>query len=453
MTSGEILAHGIGSREDLPLPLSLVLVGSALAVIVSFAALGLLWHAPRLDRPAAGVPLPPVVQRWLDADATRIGLRIAGVLMTSYVVLAAVAGRDDALNPTAGAVYVLFWIGMPLLSVVFGPIWRLLNPLRAAHGLLSRAFGLSPQEGVIRLPDGVGYWPAAVSLYAFVWLELVAPGNTTLPVLRTFFAAYAAVNLIAASLYGRRWFDRGDGFEVYSAVVARLSPLGRREDGRLVLRHPLVGLATARGAPGLFGVVGVLLGSTAYDSLSNAPWWVSRVHDAAFPRLIETLTLTVVIVLVAAAFAGAAAASGTAARAGGARAGGLRAGGLRAGGLAGEFAHTIVPIVVGYVIAHYWSLLVLVGQATVIRLSDPLGIGADWLGTAERGVDPTLAQPGLVAILQVAAIVGGHVVAVILAHDRAMRLFERRRAIAGQVPFLVVMLAYTVGGLSLLFAS
>ena len=119
----------------------------------------------------------------------------------------------------------------------------------------------------------------------------------------------------------------------------------------------------------------------------------------------------------------------------------------------GEFAHTLVPIVVGYVVAHYWSLLVLIGQQTVIQLSDPLGTGANWLGTGGRGIDPTLADATLVAVLQVCAVVTGHVLGVVLAHDRAVRLLPRRHAVVGQLPMLVLMVGYTVGGLCLLFAA
>jgi hypothetical protein len=104
-------------------------------------------------------------------------------------------------------------------------------------------------------------------------------------------------------------------------------------------------------------------------------------------------------------------------------------------------------------VAHYWSLLVLIGQQTVIQLSDPLGTGANWLGTGGRGIDTTLAGPGFVAVLQVTAVVTGHVLGVVLAHDRAVRLLPRRRAVVGQVPLLVLMVGYTVGGLTLLFAS
>jgi hypothetical protein len=435
-----LLAHGVGSREDLPLPFGLALTGAAVALLVSFLGLGLLWRTSRLDPARAGRPVPVAVQRLLDARATRLVLRLVGLAVTAYVVMAATVGKDDALNPTPGVVYVLFWIGVPLASVVVGPVWRLVNPVRTVHEALSRLLGTRPEDGLARLPERLGCWPAAAWLLAFAWLELVAPGNDTLPVLRTFFAAYFAVNLLAATYYGSRWFGRGDGFEVYFTLVGRLSPLGRRPDGRIVLRNPLVSAAATPPLPGLFAVVGVLLGSTAYDSMSNAPWWVTFVQNRGVsPRLTETAGLLVVTLLVTGAFAAASALSARAAH--------------RRQGFAGEFAHTLIPIVVGYVVAHYWSLLVLIGQATVIRLSDPLGTGADWLGTADWGIDSRPADPTFVSVLQVCAVVLGHVVAVVLAHDRAVRLLPRRHAVAGQVPMLVLMVVYTVGGLSLLFGA
>jgi hypothetical protein len=436
-----LLAHGVGSREDLPIPFGYALTGAAVALLVSFLALAFLWREPRLDADRAGRPLPTTVGAALDSGVTRWVLRALGLVATAYVVMAAVFGKDDALNPTAGVVYVLFWIGLPLLSVLLGPVWRLVNPIRTVHELLSRALGTRPQDGLAPLPASLGYWPAAATLLAFVWMELVAPDNTTLPVLRTFFAAYLAVNLLGATFYGSRWFDRGDGFEVFSSLAGRLSPLGRRGDGRLALRNPLAGVAGTPSGPGLFAVVGVLLGSTAYDSLSNAPWWVSRVQTSTLSaRWTETLGLVAVVVVVTLAFVAAASLSALIAD-------------QRSGRVTGQYAHSIVPIVMGYVVAHYWSLLVLVGQTTVIRLSDPLGTGANWLGTADRGIDPTLADPELVAVIQVSAVVLGHVLGVVLAHETAVRLASGWRAVLSQVPMMLLMIGYTVGGLWMLFAS
>ena len=120
---------------------------------------------------------------------------------------------------------------------------------------------------------------------------------------------------------------------------------------------------------------------------------------------------------------------------------------------AGELAHSIVPVAVGYLVAHYFTLFVLEGQRTLALLADPLGTGADWLGTRTWTVQAFGTSPAGTALLQVTVIVIGHVLGTVLAHDRALRLFDRRTAVTGQLPLLVLMLVYTTAGLLLLFAA
>jgi hypothetical protein len=130
-----------------------------------------------------------------------------------------------------------------------------------------------------------------------------------------------------------------------------------------------------------------------------------------------------------------------------------RLGGDPERGLTNAFAHSIVPIALGYVIAHYWSLLILAGQQTFQELADPLGTGANLFGLADRGIGYSLVTPSFVATLQVLAIVIGHLLGVVLAHDRAVALFPRARAVLGQLPLLCLMVGYTIAGLLLLFAA
>lgn len=117
------------------------------------------------------------------------------------------------------------------------------------------------------------------------------------------------------------------------------------------------------------------------------------------------------------------------------------------------FAHSLVPIVVGYVFAHYLTFFVEVGQQTVIHLSDPMVERKNYLGTADLQVSywPSL-HPTLLAVVKVLCIVVGHVLGVISAHDRAMRILPRRDQLTGQLPLLVVIVVFTIGGLYLLLA-
>ncbi|WP_231126156.1 hypothetical protein [Motilibacter aurantiacus] len=440
-----VLAHGIGGRQDLPIPFSYALIGAALALVLSFVLLGVLWRNPKLTGERAGLPLPDNVARVLDSPAPAWVLRVVGLVVTAWFGTSLLFGEDIATNPAPYAIFILLWIGIVPLSVLFGPVWRYLNPLRTLHALLATALRTRPEDGLYALSPRVGYWPAAVGLFAFVWLELVAPDRATLPVLRAWVAAYAGVHLICAAVFGSRWFDRGDAFEVYSAFFGKLSPLGRREDGRLVLRNPLDGMASLRPAPGLVAVVAVMLGSTAWDSYSGSTRWVSYAQQAEHRTLVGTLGLLGAVVLVGLVLVAAALLAG---RLGHVEQSGRERVPLRE--VPGEFAHTIVPIALGYVVAHYYSLFVLEGQRTLILATDPVQSGADYLRLRDAAIQASFITPTSVSVIQVVAVVTGHVLGVVLAHDRGVRLFPHARAVAGQLPLLVVMVGYTCAGLALL---
>jgi len=435
-------AHGIGGgRSDLPIPFTLALTAAAVVLIVSFVALAVLWPEPRLSA-RAGWVLPLRARRIVDSPFTHWSLRAVGLALSAYVLVAAIGGPDDALNPTAGVVYVLFWVGVvAFASALFGPVWKVLNPVRTLYLLGCLLLRRDHREGLLPYPAALGYWPASAGLLAFGWLELVAPNRATLPVLRAWFTAYFGLMLIGSVVYGSRWFDRADGFQVASSLYGRLSVLGRRDDGRLVLRNPLNGLAAVVPASGLAATVCTMLGVTVYDSVSASTFWVKFVQESSVDRVLSgSVALVSVVLLVFALYSGAVWLAGTLGHPAGTA-------------LPAAFAHTIVPIAFGYVVAHYWSLFVLVGQATMQQLSDPLGTGADLLGIADSGISYALVGASFVAGLQVVAIVLGHVLGVVLAHDRGVALFPRRTAVLGQIPLLVLMITFTVGGLLLLFTA
>ena len=434
-----VLAHGVGGRADLPVPLALAIYGSAFAVVVSFLALVLLWRTPRLRGNAAGRPLPQVVQTVVDSGLLRWALRLVVLalsLLVTAVALVGPASLNDNLAPYV--LYVTLWVGLIPVSLVLGPVWRVVNPLRTLHAGLEKLTG--PAPAAERLP-ALGYWPAAVSLVAFLWLELVLPGRGEPRTVGVFLVLYGVAQLVAALWFGAGWFARGDGFEVYSSLLGRLSPVGRREDGQLVLRSPLDGVDGLRNERGLVAVVVVLVGSTGYDGLSRTQFWQSGPGREDYLTAVPgTVGLAVMIGITALLFIGATMLTGVISQ-------------NRPSLQPGLFAHSVVPIAAGYAIAHYFSLLLLDGQAVWILASNPFGRdGVDLFGTYGRAIDYTAVSPRTIANVQVGAVVVGHVVGVVLAHDRAVRLTPHRTMLS-QLPLVGVMVAFTVGGLSLLLSS
>lgn len=448
------LAHAIGGRDDLPLPLGWAVAGSAVAVVVSFVALGALWRVPRVDGRTAGREAPAVLARAWDSRAGRGVTTALALAIGVYVAGALVLGSDDTDNPMPWVIYVLLWVGLVPASLLLGPVWRRLNPVRALHALVNRALGLDPAEGLVRLHPGVGYWPAAAGLFCFTWLELVASDNASRGTLRLAVGAYVSVHLFAGMVFGSTWYDRGDAFEVWSGLFGRMAPVGRREDGRLVLRSPLAGLDTLAPAPGLVATVMVMLGSTAYDGLSGSTWWTIRVQESPAPGwLLRTAGLAGTIAVLAALYVactrGAGLIAGRRPRADRADAASPPEGRE----LPGLFAASILPVALGYVVAHYYSFFVVEAQRAVIKLSDPWGRGLDVLGTGDLQPGYAAVDPSVVVAVQVLAIVAGHVLGVVVAHERAVATFPRRAAVTGQLPLLVLMVTLTCTGLLLLFAE
>lgn len=438
---GSIVAHGIGGAKDLPVSPELAIAGAVAALAVSFVVLAIAWRYPRYDEATSGRVAPAPLAFVVDSTAWRVALRVVGMVGFAYAAVAAILGQDLLTNPFFGMFYVWWWVGLVPLSVLLGPVWKAISPVRTINQLFAKVSGSDPDDGVFTYPERLGHWPAAVGLFAFVWLELVYPYSTELGPVRLWCATYVALMLLGGALFGNSFYERADPFEVYSTLASKLSVWGRRGTA-LVVRSPLANLDTVVVRPGLVAVVAVLFGSTAYDSFKDSSVWVGFIQSTTFPVFaLNNLALLTFCVGVGLVFALGCVLTGVGE-------------GLNRGELPNRFAHSVVPIILGYIVAHYLSYLVEVGQSTLILASDPLGNGSDLLGTGDLTVSYWLSyHPTLLANIKVLAVVLGHVLGVVAAHDRAVRLLPKRHQLTGQLPLLLAMVAFTVGGLYLLFAA
>ena len=455
MTTGGatvVLAHGLGGSGDLPVPYAYAMVGAAWALTFTFALVAFAWRAPRFDPSKPGRPLPAVLTRFVDARITRWAVAAVALVFALWVLVAGLWGPQTQNNALLGAFYVLLWVGLVALSLLFGPVWRVISPVRTVYLLLQRITPQGLHRPRLSYPERWGYRPAAVGLFAFVWMELASPNSASLPWVKTWLLIYFVVLLGGAWLCGQRWLARTDPFGVYSMAVSRLSAFRRDPDsGRIVFGNPFDHLPSLPVRPGVVAILSVLLGSTAFDSYSSSPTWrgfadglgraAHGVPATVSSSALRTAGLIIFISVVALTFSVAARATG-----------GVDRDQRRA--LPGQMAHSLIPIVVGYIFAHYLTYLVERGQAAIFALADPLGRGWNVLGLAHRHVAYVLSlHPSILAGIKVACVVTGHIVAVIAAHDKALRLLPKGHQLTGQLTMMLVMVGYTFTGLYLLFGG
>jgi hypothetical protein len=447
-------AHGIGGIRDLPVPGWLFLVGGATVLVVSFVALGALWKKPKLEV-GAGRPFPQGLQRFLLSRFVRVV--VSGLSLALFVVIwtAAAFGSDRAsanLAPTF--IYIGFWVGMVVITIVLGNVWSFLDPWRAAADAVAwcaRKAGWSREARPY--PASLGLWPAVLLLFSFVALELVYSDPSDPRMLALAITVYSVATWTGMAIFGReQWRGNGDGFAVYFGFISRVALFGSRRDaeGRteLILRRPLSELARVEARPGAVAFVAVMLGSVAFDGLSRSTWWFERLYDieirfsdpesaeravmllnlsALFLAVVIVATIYTVTVKIAEGVVGQRAA------------------------FRGIFVGSLIPIAIVYALSHYLSLLLVSGQFVIPLLSDPYTLGWNLLGTAGFQPNLTFLKPNVTWYAQVTVLVVGHVLGLIVAHDRAVALSPSPRvALRTQYAMLTLMVLYTVGGMWLL---
>jgi hypothetical protein len=458
------VAHGLLiGRQDLPIPQWLFAWGASLVLIVSFVALSLLWREARFETDC----WRPVSERLSRALVNPVTSGLAGalgVVLLGVVIWSGLSGTDAPdLNFSLTFVFITAWLGLVVLSVLFGDVFRALNPWRAIARAGSAGFRLvagQPGRAPLRYPERLGRWPAVAAIVGFVWLELIygiggfssvglEPRKATIAVI-----VYSVYTLTAMALFGiETWLDRGEGFSVFYGMFSRLAAPEVR-DGRLGLRRLLSGTTHWATVSGSIGMVIIAIGTTTFDGSQEGVFkspidsLFRHLNDAGLGavtahRLAESVFLALSLAGVAAIFW-------------------LGVLGMRSvpgspplRELGARFAHTLIPIGLAYLVAHYFSYFVFGEQAQfTYLLSDPLGNGSDYFGTASGGIDYTSLSATAVWYVQVAALVTGHVTGLVLAHDRAIAVYgDVRRASLSQRWMLAVMVAFTCLGLFLLSQS
>lgn len=440
--SGLALAHASDQGLVLLLPTEIYTRAGAAAVALTVVLLAVL-----PDRTASAMFAALPLIRW-----RRFGLPVvtscASALVFLWLVRVGLTGsRDPLSNPMPLFLWTLWWIGLVSLQGLLGDLWRWVNPWTGPLTLL-RAVGLRP---VLRWPARAGHWPAVLTFLGFAGFLMADPAPSDPARLARVAGVYWLAMSVAELVFGPRWLLRGEGVTCAMRVYGRLGLIARRR-GRLwiglwgwqLLRRPVPPLSLAV-------LMLVMLGSGSFDGLNETFWWLGRlgVNPLEFPGR-SAVVWPNVLGLVAANMALVAIYALT-----------IRAGLWLARSEMGWrhafclFAPSILPIALGYHIAHYYLSFLVDGQYALAALNDPLANGADLLGLGTvhvtTGFFNTPDSVHAIFLTQAGAVVGGHILAVLLAHAQAVRAMgSNRRALLSQVPLALFMIAYTFFGLWLL---
>ena len=220
-----------------------------------------------------------------------------------------------------------------------------------------------------------------------------------------------------------------------------------------MLRRPLSGLTEFRPGRGFVALACTAIGITAFDGASEGPLWSGL--GSAIERAGSDLGL------------GPAPAAGIASTVGLAFFVGLVAGiyglgvrGIRtaapersATDLGRSFAHSLVPIALAYVVAHYFSMLAFQGQAAIELASDPLGSGVTSSARPTRPSTTRSCRRVSSGTSRWRRSPPGIALGLARARPGALPFRHARVAVRSQHWMLTVMVGFTSLGLLLLSAS
>jgi len=408
-------AHTLHGNVDAPLPFAAYLAGAAIAVALSFvfAALG-------DDRPAPEPEPGRVRTLWRPV---RWALRLVGLVAWLWVAAQTVAGGSSDAEVASLVLWVYGWIGLAIVSALLGPVWAWLDPFTTIYDLIAAIFRPTGLHLPGRAPwhQRTQAWPAVITIVFFIWLELSGRigGGRDLGVV---LLGYTLITLVGMAWYGKhRWRTHGEAFSVWFGLLGRLAPFGlegRRRDGQIRRRPFGQALTQAPWSASLLAVVAAGTGSVIWDGVSQTQSFYDVVGDPH--PVVDTMMLLgflgfMIVVVIAV--------------------------GRRAGYAA--MGAGMVPVAVGYIVAHYLTYLLTEGQRIVVALSDPFQQGWDLFGTVHFEPTEDWLSSSAVWTLQVIAVVLGHVVGAWLGHA-AVRDRRQRGEQASQWPLAALMISMTV---------
>ncbi|MFL5674319.1 MAG: hypothetical protein ACJ779_04890 [Chloroflexota bacterium] len=411
-----VAAHTVNATYASRLPLAMYVVGAAITVGLSFVFVIVRdVRAATPDLTAEGT-LPPAWIRW--------PLRIIGLVGWAWIIAQGIAGGSSDGDVATLFLWVYGWVGLAIICAVIGPAWHFLDPFSTIHDIgaaILRGLHVNGWD-VADYPASLGRWPATIGFAFFVWIELVVQAGPS--ILFIVLVGYTALTVAMMAQFGRdEWRSQAETFTVWFRLLGRLAHWRLvDEEGRVHTRAFGSGLLEPGWTAADVTLVALGVSSIIFDGLSQTqPFFQLFGAPGLLEKTFLLFAFLGIVVLLAFAVA-------------------------RTVGM-GAIGAGLLPIALGYLIAHYLTYLLIDGQRILIAISDPFNKGWNLFGTAFHTPTGDWLPPGLVWTVQLAAVVGGHMLGawgghVVAAADApagiSAQALQRR-----QIPLALVMIGLT----------
>lgn len=352
--------------------------------------------------------------------------------------------RDPMHNLMTLVFWTGVWIALPLACILFGNLWRAINPWTGPVRMARILLRWTGSVGLARL----GHWPAVVAYAGFGWFQIVSVSPDDPADLALLAFIYWAIIFILAVAESEDWLLQGEFLTVFFGYIAKIAPVwSNPSENRTQIFVGWPGTQILL-MPGLnksaVAFVTLALAVLTFDGLSETFWWMALIGQNPLEfagrsavMWVNTAGLVSVWAMTAALILGILSLS-------------RRYGG--SGFAAGPVMLGFLAIAAGYHAAHHLVTLLTTGQYTLFALNDPLFRGDSLLGLpmfyVSFGFLTQGETMGMIYAAQFAAILGAHLLAVMLILQISARS-GAVRAIA-HLPMTILMVAYTILGLWLL---
>lgn len=445
---GAVLACALPPSIIMTLPTGYYMAGAAATVAVT----GLLAASPNL--------LPRMAERVLMQRRVLIPVMAssyaAWILFLALVLVGFIGARDPMHNLLTLVIWTVVWVALPMGCMVFGNLWRAVNPWTAPIRLTRHLLGRSSSIGLARF----GHWPAVLGLFGFFWFYIISMSPDDPQTLATAALTYWGVIFVLGVLEGEAWLEKGEFLTAYFGFLAKIAPFWLEVNGtRATLKCGWPGTQVLRMvplSPSAIAFVTLSLAGLTFDGLRETFWYMGLIGENPLEftgrsavvginsfGLLATWGLTAASILAALRLGPLLQTRPVLAVTGGAMP-------LQARPYLMPVMLSFLAISAGYHAAHYLTTLLTAGQYTLAALNDPLFRGDDFLGLppfyVSMGFLTDRWAMTLIWNAQFTLILGAHILAVIL----ALRLSPEGVQARVHFPLTALMVAYTVLGLWLL---